>query len=85
MQDYGETSKFYKELVEEPTYDIGVLDDKGTETKPGTKTIKHLYHTHFPTHTKPRKPVINHFKQIETSKLQYLYKDLITPSKIKKH
>ena len=55
-----------------------------TETKPGQDTIKHLYNTHFPSHTKVKAPTINPFKQIETNKLQFLYTDMITTEKIRK-
>ena len=62
LQEFGETSKYYKELISDTTYDIGVLQTPTSETKPGKDTIKHLYETHFPAHTKPKKPTTNHFK-----------------------
>ena len=83
LNDYGETSKYYKDLINATTYDIRVLQTPTTETKPGRDTIKHLYDTHFPAHTKPKKNVTNHFKQLKSKELPHLYKDLITADKVK--
>ena len=83
LKEYGETSKYYKELTADTVYDIGVLHDGLIETQPGHDTIKHLYQTHFPAHTKIKPPKLNPFKQIKKTELTYLYRDLITTDKVK--
>ena len=84
LEQVSTVSKYYKSLST-PEIPISVFKkDNNEETTPGIDTIKHLYETHFPSHTEKKHTQYDNTKTVRKDELWNIHKDTVSLEKVKR-
>ena len=84
MEQISTVSKYYKSLST-PEIPISVFKkDNNEETTPGIDTIKHLYETHFPSHTEKKHTQYDNTKTVRKDELWNIHKDTVSLEKVRR-